>query len=109
MGPKQFSVPGYRRSLVYPNFLVQFRDQQIKLPTASLLVLESKGKQPKDDEDTNYKREVARVYEDVGRQARWQELGELFAQHKFRFQVLDEGEYADRDWRDDLQRLLSMA
>ena len=78
MGPKQFSVPGYRRSLVYPNFLVQFRDQQIKLPTASLLVLESKGKQPKDDEDTNYKREVARVYEDVGRQARWQELGELF-------------------------------
>ncbi len=46
------------------------------------------------------------MFEEVGRQATWQELGEQFAQHKFRFHVLDEGEYADRDWRDDLQRML---
>ena len=39
----------------------------------------------------------------------WQELGEDFAQHKFRFQVLDQGEYADRDWRDDLQKMLKEA
>ena len=76
VGPKQFSVQGYRRSLIYPNFVVQFRDQQIELPIASVLVLESKGKQLKGNEDTNYKREIAKVYEDVGRQTTWQELGE---------------------------------
>ena len=86
--------------------MVQFGDKQLEFPIASVFVVESKGKQLKGSEDTNYKREVARMFEEVGRQATWQELGEQFAQHKFRFHVLDEGEYADRDWRDDLQRML---
>ncbi len=29
-----------------------------------------------------------------------------FQDETFRFQVLDEGEYKDRDWRDDLKKLL---
>ena len=45
----------------------------------------------------------------VERQVTWQELGEDFAQHKFRFQVLDEGEYQDHSWRDDLQKILREA
>ena len=39
----------------------------------------------------------------------WQKLAEDFEDETFRFQVLDEGEYADRDWRDDLKRLLESA
>ena len=39
----------------------------------------------------------------------WQKLAEDFQDETFRFQVLDEGEYADRDWRDDLKRLLESA
>ncbi|MDE2320470.1 MAG: hypothetical protein KGL31_00905 [candidate division NC10 bacterium] len=32
-----------------------------------------------------------------------------FRDETFRFQVLDEGEYADRDWRDTLKKLLDSA
>ena len=36
----------------------------------------------------------------------WQRLAADFQEETFRFQVLDEGEYTDRDWRDDLKKLL---
>ena len=39
----------------------------------------------------------------------WQKLVEDFRDETFRFQVLDEGEYADRDWQDDLKKLLESA
>jgi hypothetical protein len=32
-------------------------------------------------------------------------LGEDFPDQTFRFEILDEGEYEDRDWRDDLKRV----
>ena len=57
-------------------------------------------------EDTNYKRELARLFEDTGRKVTWQELGEGFRDRKFRFQILDEGEYQGEDWHDDLKRIL---
>jgi type III restriction enzyme len=47
-----------------------------------------------------------RDFEKVGRKVPWQKLGENFQDETFRFQVLDEGEYADKDWRDDLKKLL---
>ena len=39
----------------------------------------------------------------------WQKLAEDFHDETFRFQVLDEGEYTDRDRRDDLKKLLESA
>jgi len=107
VGRSHFAVQGYRRNLIYPDFILQKGDCQLELPFATVFVVESKGKQLKGNEDSKYKREVAAVFEDVGREVRWQELAQGFADRKFRFQVLDEGEYADRDWRDDLNAYLS--
>lgn len=45
----------------------------------------------------------------VGRKVPWQKLAVDFQDDTFRFQVLDEGEYADRDWREDLKKLLESA
>ena len=39
----------------------------------------------------------------------WQKLAGDFEEETFRFQVLDEGENPDRDWRDDLKRPLESA
>jgi hypothetical protein len=75
-------------------------------PIARVLVLESNGKHLKGSEDTNYKRSVAGYFDQAGRKVPWQKLGEEFENHRFRFQILDEGDYADRDWKDDLKRLL---
>jgi len=104
VGPDNFSIQGYHRNPIYPDFVVQ-RGKAFK-PIAWVMVLESKGKHLKGSEDTNYKRSVADYFEKTGRKVKWQELGTEFEDHRFRLQVLDEGEYADRDWREALRRLL---
>lgn len=68
------------------------------------LVVESKGKQLKGSEDTNYKRDLAEIFEDIGQRVTWQELGEGFRNRTFRFQILDEGKYQDKDWNDQLKK-----
>ncbi len=104
VGSRNFSIQGYRRNRVYPDFVVQQgrRDK----PIASVVVVESKGKHLKGNEDTNYKRSVARYFGRIGRKVTWQKLGEGFEDETFRFHILDEGEYEDRDWRDDLKKFL---
>ena len=61
----------------------------------------------KGSEDTNYKRSIADYFGKVGHKVSWQKLAEDFTDNRFRVQVLDEGDYADRDWRDELKRLLA--
>jgi type III restriction enzyme len=104
VGPENFSVQGYRRHPIYPDFVVQEGDDS--KPIACVLVLETKGKHLKGSEDTTYKRSVASYFEKTGRKVPWQKLAEEFESHRFRFQILDEGDYADRDWRDELKQLL---
>jgi type III restriction enzyme len=104
VGPEEFDIQGYRRPRIRPDFVVQQADGDSPRPT--VLVVESKGKHLKGSADTEYKRDVASYFEGCGREVTWQELGEGFDRHRFRFQVLDEGDYADRSWRDDLERLL---
>ena len=81
----------------------------VRKPLASAVVVESKGKHLKGNEDTNYKRKVGSYFQKVGQKVPWQKLAEDFQDETFRFQVLDEGDYADRDWRDDLEKLLESA
>lgn len=104
VGSHNFSIQGYKRNRVYPDFVVQ--QGRDKKPVASVVVVESKGKHLKGNEDTKYKRSLARYFGKIGRRVSWQKLGEDFENETFRFQVLDEGEYEDRDWRDDLKKFL---
>jgi type III restriction enzyme len=104
IGPEHFSIQGYRRNKIYPDFVVQQGNN--RKPLASVLVVESKGKQLKGNEDTKYKHSVAEYFGKVGRKVPWQKLSKDFADQTFRVQVLDEGEYQDRDWRADLRKAL---
>src|SRR3989338_7158714 len=52
---------------------------------------------------------LSRSFEKVGYKVPWQKLAADFQDETFRFQVLDEGEYKDRDWHDDLKKLLESA
>ena len=107
IGPQYFSIQGYKRGRIYPDFVVQ--QGHNKKPVASVVVVESKGKHLKGNEDTNYKRKIANYFQKVGYKVPWQKLAKDFEDETFRVQVLDEGEYADRDWRDDLRKLLESA
>lgn len=107
VGRENFSIQGFRRQRIYPDFVVQAGRQKKPLP--KVLVVESKGKHLKGNEDTKYKRTVADYFDKIGRKVTWQELGEGFENHQFRFQILDEGDYEDRDWKEELRGLLEEA
>lgn len=107
VGAQCFSIQGYKRNKIYPDFVVQQGHKN--KPVASVVVVESKGKHLKGNEDTTYKRTVGSYFQKVGQKVPWQKLAEDFRDETFRFQVLDEGEYSDRDWRDDLKKLLNSA
>ena len=106
VGEGNFAIQGHRRNPIYPDFVVQKGDAGRNQPMAKVLVVESKGKHLKGNEDTNYKRYIGKTFQEVGQQVTWQELGVGFQDETFRFQVLDQGEYADEDWRGDLQKFL---
>ena len=45
----------------------------------------------------------------MGIKVPWQKLAADFEDETFRVEALDEGEYTDRDWREDLKNLLDAA
>lgn len=105
VGEEHFSIQGFRKSPVYPDFVVQTSANGDK-PSGRVLVIESKGKQLKGSEDTSYKRHLSRLFEECGQEVTWQEISTGFAERKFRFQILDEGDYTGEEWKDVLERLV---
>jgi len=104
IGDDQFEIQGYHRLRIRPDFVARSRtDRQ---PNHLVWVVESKGKQLKGNEDTRYKRDVARLFSEVGRQVSWQQLGDDFKDHQFCFYVLDEAMDEGRDWKDEPISLL---
>lgn len=105
VGPEHFTVQGYRRHRIRPDFVVQgAKDGK---PEHRVLVVESKGKHLEGNPDTTYKRKVADYFEKAGKKVAWQKLGADFKDHVFRFQILDEAQPRGRDWKDELRDLLA--
>lgn len=105
VGEDSFSIQGYRRHRLRPDFVAQsVLDDR---PHHLVWVVESKGAQLKGSEDTEYKRDVARLFSEVGKQVSWQQLGDQFKDHRFCFHVLDQAQEQGRDWKDELQAILS--
>lgn len=105
VGSDQFAIQGYRRHRIRPDFVVQNTHEG--KTQHRVLVIESKGKHLQGNVDTEYKRSVARYFSEVGRKVTWQQLGQDFKDHVFRFQVLDEAQEMGRDWQDELKEVLA--
>jgi type III restriction enzyme len=105
VGEDSFGIQGYRRNRLRPDFVAQGKIDS--RPHHLVWVVESKGKQLKGNEDTEYKRDVARLFSEVGKQVSWQQLGDDFKDHQFCFHVLDEAQEEGRDWKDELRDILS--
>jgi type III restriction enzyme len=108
VGTENFTVQGYKRGKIYPDFVVQSAHNGT--PVHRVIVVESKGKHLEGNPDTVYKRKVADYFERVGGKSRkvtWQKLAEAFADHVFRFQILDEAQPHGRDWQDELRAVLT--
>lgn len=105
VGPENFTIQGYRRNRIYPDFVVQGTHDS--RPHHRVVVIESKGKHLEGNPDTNYKRNVASYFDKAGKKVTWQQLGGDFKDHVFRFQILDEAQKYGRDWRDELGAILA--
>ena len=105
VGPEHFAIQGYHRHRIRPDFVVQGGTED--RPIHRVLVIESKGRHLEGNPDTIYKQNVANVFNDVGRSVTWQELGEDFENHVFRFQVLDQAQEFGRDWTDELHDVVA--
>ncbi|HUG89256.1 MAG TPA: DEAD/DEAH box helicase family protein [Planctomycetaceae bacterium] len=105
VGPEHFQIQGYRRHRIRPDFVVQSGTET--KPEHRVIVIESKGEHLEGSLDTQYKRKIADVFSDVGKQVTWQQLGEDFRDHVFRFQILDQAQAYGREWSDELAELLA--
>lgn len=105
IGDDQFSIQGYHRHRIRPDFVVQ--DHAKEKPSHRVIVIESKGKHLESNPDTEYKRSVAKLFDQAGNGVTWQQLGEDFKDHVFRFQILDQAQDHGRDWSDALAEVLS--
>jgi predicted ATP-dependent endonuclease of OLD family len=56
VGPSNFSIQGYKRHRIYPDFVVQRQKAQREMPFATVVVVESKGKHLRETLDSRYKR-----------------------------------------------------
>jgi type III restriction enzyme len=102
VGRECFSIQGYRRDRIYPDFLVQ--RGRSKKPEPTVYVVESKGSHLGGDPRTLYTRDLGRLFDRVGQRVSWQKLGEGFEGSTFRFQVLDQDTHGA--WRQELRALL---
>ncbi len=104
VGPENFMIQGPHRNKIYPDFVVQGECEGRTFHR--VWVVESKGQHLEGNPDTAYKRDVASYFDKAGKQVTWQQLGEDFKDHVFRFQVLDEAMNFGRDWKDELHDML---
>lgn len=102
---EQCAVHRYKRSRIFRDFVIQ--SGRIHRPVHRVIVVQSKGKHLEGNPDTIYKRKVTDYFEKVGKKVTWQKLGEGFADHVFRFQILDQAQLGGRDWSDELRRILA--
>lgn len=106
VGEEHFAIQGYRKNRIRPDFVVQ--SGRNKKPEHRVVVIESKGRHLEGSPDTTYKRSVASYFEEAGKRVTWQQLGEDFKDHVFRFQILDEAQADGRDWKDELRSILAI-
>jgi type III restriction enzyme len=105
VGTENFAIQGYKRNRIHPDFVVQSGTKE--KPEHRVLVVESKGKHLQGNLDTTYKRKIAGFFDKTGKKVPWQQLGQDFKDHVFRFQILDEAQMLGRDWRDELRDFLA--
>lgn len=105
VGRDHFAVQGYKRDKLFPDFVAQQNANGRRYN--QVFVIESKGAHLEGNPDTAYKRHVATYFEKAGQRVTWQQLGQDFKDHVFRFQILDEAQPHGREWKDELRELLS--
>jgi len=90
-----YHIQGWRKNKIYPDFVTSKVKDSKQNTYGSVHVLETKGLHLK-NEDTEYKKSVFQLCNDLGAKKPWAELFDKFADHEFIFQVIYEDEWKNR-------------
>ncbi|ACV60083.1 DEAD/DEAH box helicase [Alicyclobacillus acidocaldarius] len=88
-----FYVQGWRKNKIWADFIATKKSAQRKGDFDTVYVLETKGLHLKDSQDTDYKRRVFELCNELARRTTWDQIGLQFPERIVRFQVVDQDEW----------------
>lgn len=98
MSKADYKIQGWRPNRIYPDFLAANKSDD---DFDKVYVLESKGDQLLGSDDTDYKRSVFELCNDLTIEKNWHELELEQSDRSFHFEMLDE-----KSWKDQLNSLM---
>jgi type III restriction enzyme len=82
-----YFVQGWKKGKIYPDFIFTEKDETDELDYSKIHIVETKGIHLK-NEDTQYKQDIFKLCNELGRETSWNELGLEFGDKKIEFQVI---------------------
>jgi len=101
MAKSDYRLQGWKPNRIYPDFLAAERSADDDYD--KVYVLESKGEQLVGNEDTEYKRTILDLCNELAIEKNWNEL-DLGGAKSFSFEMIDE-----KSWKAQLNNLLGVA
>jgi type III restriction enzyme len=89
---RDYSIQGWKKSRIYPDFIAPETTLDAPENCATVYVLESKGLHLK-NEDTQYKRNIFEICNELGQKTQWSELEQNFFGSRIEFKVIFEDEW----------------
>jgi type III restriction enzyme len=96
VGPNSYRIQGWQKHGIYADFVAAVKDPEDETDYNKVFVLETKGLHLKGNADTEYKRNIFDLCNQLGRSTDWDALGEEFGQKYVEFQVIYEDEWQAR-------------
>ncbi|MEX0748623.1 MAG: DEAD/DEAH box helicase family protein [Candidatus Saccharimonadales bacterium] len=97
-----YRIQGWKPNRIYPDFLAAEQSSTDKTDYSKVYVLESKGDHLARNEDTEYKRTVLDLCNELAVETSWNELDTGQFDKVFHFEMLDE-----KSWKSQLNNLLT--
>ncbi|RDY67652.1 restriction endonuclease subunit R [Halobacillus trueperi] len=91
-----YAIQGWKKHKIYPDFIAAKENENSSSAFDTIYVLETKGDQLLGNIDTNYKRNIFELCNELGRKSSWNELGLEFEDQKFDFQLISESEWKNK-------------
>lgn len=93
---RDYGIQGWKRYKIYPDFIFTSIDKNSNSEFERVFVVETKGLHLKASPDTEYKRSVLDICNELAREQTFAELGLAFKEKKVQFEVISEEEWQKR-------------
>ena len=95
MSRQDYFIQGWKRNKIYPDFVFTKQDEQNTDDYSNIFVIETKGLHLK-NEDTDYKKNVFDLCNEIGSKKGWKEINSEFGEKGMEFKVIFEDEWKKR-------------